>query len=233
MEKERIKEILNRVPRRQGKRNSGEPYNRYKIVKDILKEETNIHFTSNQSIRYLDQLFSSDRCDADLLMEGYLKYRWKLKTCIRVLKDGYLLKECEKNSELINKIRNGNYKSLDKIIWELTKVYHNYNHYIIYFLGFTDPNTNRTLDYYKFGLTKNLEGRLMDYEINNPHKTFVIKTWSFSKEDCFKIEKEIKGWATEKGILHKNEFIYCSYMDYNELLEDIDKLIRNRWTLFW
>lgn len=226
MEKEQIKEILNRVPRRQGKRNIGKPYNRYEIVKNILGEEANIRLTSNQSIRYLDQLFDSDRCDADLLVEGYLKYRWKLKTCIRVLKDGYLLKECEKNSELVNEIRNGNYKSLDKVIWELTKVYHNYSHYIIYFLGFTDPNTNRTLDYFKFGLTKNLENRLTHYELNNPHRTFVIKTWSFSKNNCFKYEKKIKKWAAEKGILHKSEFIYSNYTDHNRLLESINELFK-------
>lgn len=229
MSKEQIQEILKRVPKRQGKRfdkETGAPYNRYNLIKDILRKETNMSFTSNTSIRYLDQLFLNNRCDADLLMDGHLKYHWNLKTCIRVLKDGYLLKECDKDSELVNKVRSGEYKSLDRIQGELTKIYHNYSHYIIYFVGFVDPNTNITLDYYKFGLTKNLENRLMSYETNNPHKTFVIKTWSFSKINCFKTEKKIKKWASKKGILHKNEFIYCNHTDQNKLLEGIDELIR-------
>ena len=224
MSREKIVNILKRVPKRQGKRNHGTPYNRYDLVKKSLLEETNLAFTSNTSIRYLDQLFLGEGLEHDILIKGFLNYGWNLQSCLRVLKKGFLKKECEKNSDLVRDILNDKYKTIDSINEELSSLYKNHSHYSIYFIGFEDVHTNNLLDYYKFGQTTSIEKRLSSYDTNNPHKPVVLRTWAVTKNDCFRIEKSLKLWADSKGLRHKNEFIYYGG-DHEYLTNSINKII--------
>ena len=227
MNREKIVNILKRVPKRQGKRNDGIPYNRYGLIKKLLMEETNLTLTSNTSIRYLDRLFLSEGLEHDILIKGFLNYRWNLQSCVRVLKRGFLKKECEKNSDLVRDILDDKYKSIDSINEELSSLYKNHSHYSIYFIGFEDVRTNNFIDYYKFGQTTNIEKRLSSYDTNNPHKPVVLRMWGVTKNNCLRIERSIKSWADSKGLRHKNEFIYYSG-DHQYLSDSINKIIHNK-----
>ena len=69
-------QILNSVPKRQGKRPEGESYNRYGIIQKKLE----YRWKSNTAIRQLDKIVEND-FDDKLLLKGVVTKGWALKDC--------------------------------------------------------------------------------------------------------------------------------------------------------
>ena len=73
-------QILNSVPKRQGKRPKGESYNRYEIIQKKLE----YRWKSNTAIRQLDKIIENDFEDK-LLLKGVVTQGWSLKDCERYI----------------------------------------------------------------------------------------------------------------------------------------------------
>jgi DNA modification methylase len=73
-------QVLNSVPKRQGKRPNGESYNRYEIV----QEKLDYRWKSNTAIRQLDKIVENDFEDK-LLLNGVVAKGWSLKDCERYI----------------------------------------------------------------------------------------------------------------------------------------------------
>lgn len=73
-------QILNSVPKRQGKRPEGESYNRYEIIQKKLE----FRWKSNTAIRQLDKIVENDFKDK-LLLNGVVTKGWSLKDCERYI----------------------------------------------------------------------------------------------------------------------------------------------------
>lgn len=73
-------QILNSVPKRQGKRPEGESYNRYEIIQKKLE----FRWKSNTAIRQLDKIIENDFKDK-LLLNGVVTKGWSLKDCERYI----------------------------------------------------------------------------------------------------------------------------------------------------
>jgi len=204
-----VVDILRDIPKRQGQSNDGEPYCRYELIKTYLREDLNLVIRSNVSIRYLDELFLSNGKDRNILVNGYLKLKWDLKPCVQILRSGFLKKECNNpESELIKKIELGKVKRTDAIVEFLSNKYDGYTHYQIYLIEFIHPFTKESTNFYKYGLTKDLDSRVLSYETSNPFTQRLVDTWSCKKMDCYEIERDIKTWGNRVGSYHKGEFLY-------------------------
>jgi len=107
-------QVLNSVPKRQGKRPKGESYNRY----EIIQEKLDYRWKSNTAIRQLDKIVEND-FDDKLLLNGVVTKGWSLKDCERYidelrgidLEKGYgftdQLKKGELNISQVNKFIHG------------------------------------------------------------------------------------------------------------------------------
>ena len=73
-------QILNSVPKRQGKRPNGESYNRY----EIIQEKLDYRWKSNTAIRQLDKIVENDFEDK-LLLNGVVTKGWSLRDCERYI----------------------------------------------------------------------------------------------------------------------------------------------------
>jgi len=73
-------QVLNSVPKRQGKRPEGESYNRYEIIQKKLE----FRWKSNTAIRQLDKIVENDFKDK-LLLNGVVTKGWSLKDCERYI----------------------------------------------------------------------------------------------------------------------------------------------------
>lgn len=73
-------QVLNSVPKRQGKGNDGKPYNRYSIV----QEKLDYRWKSNTAIRQLDKIVENDFEDK-LLLNGVVTKGWSLTDCERYI----------------------------------------------------------------------------------------------------------------------------------------------------
>jgi DNA modification methylase len=69
-------QIINSVPKRQGKRPDGESYNRY----EIIQQKLDYRWKSNTAIRQLDKIVENDFGDK-LLLKGVVTKGWSLKDC--------------------------------------------------------------------------------------------------------------------------------------------------------
>jgi DNA modification methylase len=69
-------QVLNSVPKRQGKRPEGETYNRY----EIIQEKLDYRWKSNTAIRQLDKIVENDFEDK-LLLNGVVTKGWSLTDC--------------------------------------------------------------------------------------------------------------------------------------------------------
>lgn len=106
-------QVLNSVPKRQGKGNDGKPYNRYSIV----QEKLDYRWKSNTAIRQLDKIVENDFEDK-LLLNGVVTKGWSLTDCEQYidelreidLEKGYgftdKLKKGELNISQVNKFIN-------------------------------------------------------------------------------------------------------------------------------
>ncbi len=73
-------QVLNSVPKRQGKRPEGETYNRYEIIQKKLE----YRWKSNTAIRQLDKIVENDFEDK-LLLNGVVTKGWSLTDCERYI----------------------------------------------------------------------------------------------------------------------------------------------------
>lgn len=73
-------QLLNSIPKRQGKRPEGETYNRY----EIIQEKLDYRWKSNTAIRQLDKIIEND-FDDKLLLNGVVTKGWSLKDCERYI----------------------------------------------------------------------------------------------------------------------------------------------------
>ena len=73
-------QVLNSVPKRQGKRPEGESYDRY----EIIQEKLDYRWKSNTAIRQLDKIVEND-FDDKLLLNGVVTRGWSLKDCERYI----------------------------------------------------------------------------------------------------------------------------------------------------
>jgi len=73
-------QLLNSIPKRQGKRPEGETYNRY----EIIQEKLDYRWKSNTAIRQLDKIVEND-FDDKLLLDGVVTKGWSLKDCERYI----------------------------------------------------------------------------------------------------------------------------------------------------
>lgn len=94
-------QIINSVPKRQGKRPERESYNRY----EIIQEKLDYRWKSNTAIRQLDKIVEND-FDDNLLLNGVVTKGWSLKDCERYLDD---LKEIDlsKNYGFTDQLKKG------------------------------------------------------------------------------------------------------------------------------
>ena len=94
-------QIINSVPKRQGKRPERESYNRY----EIIQEKLDYRWKSNTAIRQLDKIVEND-FDDKLLLNGVVTKGWSLKDCERYLDD---LKEIDlsKNYGFTDQLKKG------------------------------------------------------------------------------------------------------------------------------
>lgn len=107
-------QILNSVPKRQGKRPEGESYNRY----EIIQRKLDYRWKSNTAIRQLDKIVENDFEDK-LLLNGVVAKGWSLKDCERYIDD---LKEIDlsKNYGFTDQLKKGglNISQANKFIKE-------------------------------------------------------------------------------------------------------------------
>jgi DNA modification methylase len=105
-------QILNSVPKRQGKRPDGESYNRY----EIIQKKLDYRWKSNTAIRQLDKIVENDFEDK-LLLKGVVTKGWSLKDCERYIDD---LKEIDlsKNYGFTDQLKKGglNISQVNKFI---------------------------------------------------------------------------------------------------------------------
>ncbi|MEL1230401.1 MAG: DNA methyltransferase [Candidatus Neomarinimicrobiota bacterium] len=105
-------QILNSVPKRQGKRPNGESYNRY----EIIQEKLDYRWKSNTAIRQLDKIVENDFEDK-LLLNGVVTKGWSLRDCERYIDE---LKDIdlEKGYGFTNQLKKGglNISQVNKFI---------------------------------------------------------------------------------------------------------------------
>jgi DNA modification methylase len=105
-------QILNSVPKRQGKRPNGESYNRY----EIIQEKLDYRWKSNTAIRQLDKIVENDFEDK-LLLNGVVTKGWSLRDCVRYIDE---LKDIdlEKGYGFTNQLKKGglNISQVNKFI---------------------------------------------------------------------------------------------------------------------
>ena len=92
--KDLTNEVLNifeSTTKKQGKRNDGEPYDRYKVI----SEKLNHRWKSGKSIRKLESVINND-FDNNLLIEGIVTKGWTLDDCEEYVSD---LKQVDLNNE--------------------------------------------------------------------------------------------------------------------------------------
>jgi len=94
-------QILNSVPKRQGKRPEGESYNRYGIIQKKLE----YRWKSNTAIRQLDKIVEND-FDDKLLLKGVVTKGWALKDCERYIDELRGIDE-EKGYGFTNQLKKG------------------------------------------------------------------------------------------------------------------------------
>lgn len=94
-------QILNSVPKRQGKRPEGESYNRYGIIQKKLE----YRWKSNTAIRQLDKIVEND-FDDKLLLKGVVTKGWSLKDCERYIDELRGIDE-EKGYGFTNQLKKG------------------------------------------------------------------------------------------------------------------------------
>lgn len=107
-------QIINSVPKRQGKRPERESYNRY----EIIQEKLDYRWKSNTAIRQLDKIVEND-FDDKLLLNGVVTKGWSLKDCECYIEE---LKEIdiEKGYGFTDQLRKGglNISQVNKFIQE-------------------------------------------------------------------------------------------------------------------
>lgn len=107
-------QVLNSVPKRQGKRPEGESYNRY----EIIQEKLDYRWKSNTAIRQLDKIVENDFEDK-LLLNGVVTKGWSLTDCERYIDE---LKEIdlEKGYGFTDQLKKGglNVSQVNKFIQE-------------------------------------------------------------------------------------------------------------------
>lgn len=107
-------QIINSVPKRQGKRPERESYNRY----EIIQEKLDYRWKSNTAIRQLDKIVEND-FDDKLLLNGVVTKGWSLRDCERYIDE---LKEIdiEKSYGFTDQLRKGglNISQVNKFIQE-------------------------------------------------------------------------------------------------------------------
>lgn len=94
-------QVLNSVPKRQGKRPKGESYNRYGIIQKKLE----YRWKSNTAIRQLDKIVEND-FDNKLLLNGVVTKGWSLKDCERYIDELRGIDE-EKGYGFTNQLKKG------------------------------------------------------------------------------------------------------------------------------
>ena len=107
-------QILNSVPKRQGRRPEGETYNRYEIIQKKLE----FRWKSNTAIRQLDKIVENDFKDK-LLLNGVVTKGWSLKDCERYI-DELRVIDLEKGYGFTDQLKKGglNVSQVNKFIQE-------------------------------------------------------------------------------------------------------------------
>ena len=107
-------QLLNSIPKRQGKRPEVKTYNRY----EIIQEKLDYRWKSNTAIRQLDKIIEND-FDDKLLLNGVVTKGWSLKDCERYIDE---LKEIDlsKNYGFTDQLKKGglNISQVNKFIQE-------------------------------------------------------------------------------------------------------------------
>ncbi len=107
-------QLLNSIPKRQGKRPEVKTYNRY----EIIQEKLDYRWKSNTAIRQLDKIIEND-FDDKLLLNGVVTKGWSLKDCELYIDE---LKEIDlsKNYGFTDQLKKGglNISQVNKFIQE-------------------------------------------------------------------------------------------------------------------
>ena len=94
-------QLLNSIPKRQGKRPEVKTYNRY----EIIQEKLDYRWKSNTAIRQLDKIIEND-FDDKLLLNGVVTKGWSLKDCERYIDELRGIDE-EKGYGFTNQLKKG------------------------------------------------------------------------------------------------------------------------------